>query len=53
MHNLMVVERIDIARRAEGMAIHVLQVGSPLTIKTADGRRENKGAQKTLTLKFY
>jgi hypothetical protein len=32
MHNLMVVERTDIACRAEGMApIHVLQVGSPLT----------------------
>jgi hypothetical protein len=30
MRNLMVVERVDIARRAEGMApIHVLQVGSP------------------------
>jgi hypothetical protein len=41
MHNLMVVEHVDIARRAEGMApIHVLQVGSPpLKFSDQPGRR--------------
>jgi hypothetical protein len=55
---LHVVERVDIAHRAEGIApIHVLQIGSPLakvfrSIQPTR-RRENKRAQKHVTSKFY
>jgi hypothetical protein len=54
---LHVVERVDIAHRAEGIApIHVLQVGSPLakvfrSIQPTR-RRENKRAQKEVTSKI-
>src|SRR6516164_2057435 len=59
MHNLMVVEHIDIARRAEGMApIHVLQVASPLTKVSRSTRptgdeKTAKGRNVRILLKLF